>query len=280
MSVMITYVAPPKFSSNDIDQQLKRIFLHPDFTNSEILKKFLSFVVSETLIGNACLLKEYTIALKVLEKPVNFNPQRNCIVRIHARRLRCALSHYYNNLFIEDEIIIDMPKGKYVPVFMHRHEWLEEMKNGRSIYATGMMRLEKEPITFAILPFICDAGGDPIRSFSENLCLNICSALSQVNHISVIGFQAIKGMAGPEADIKELSALLRFNHFISGGIQYLKHRIRVNLQIVDCRSYQQVWTKIVECRITDSNLFEVQDEICQVITNQANELTILNNQSV
>jgi len=274
MSIMITYAAPPRFSSNDIDLQLKRIFLHPDFINSEILKKFLSFVVNETLIGNACLLKEYTIALKVLEKPVNFNPQRNCIVRIHARRLRSALSHYYNNLFSDDEIIIDMPKGKYVPVFMHRNEWLEEMKNGRSI-ETAMMKLEKESITFAILPFICDTGGAPVRLFSENLCMNICSALSQVNQISVLGFQAIKGLAGPEADIKELSALLKFNHFISGGIQYLKHRIRINIQIIDCRSFQQVWSKIFECKITASNLFDVQDEICQVITTQANELSII-----
>jgi TolB-like protein len=275
MSVTITYVAPPRFSSTDIDQQLKRIFLHPDFTNSEILKKFLSFVVSETLTGNACLLKEYTIALKVLEKPVNFNPQRNCIVRIHARRLRSALSHYYNNLFIDDEIIINMPKGKYVPVFMHRNEWLEEMRNGRTMYETGMMRLEKEPVTFAILPFICDDIGDPIRSFSENLCLNICSSLSQVNQISVLGFQAIKGLAGPEADIKELSAMLKFNHFISGGIQFLNHRVRVNIQIIDCRSFQQMWSHIFECEVTALNLFDIQDEICQVITTQANELTII-----
>jgi TolB-like protein len=275
MNDIMSYVAPSRFSSDDIDQQLKRIFLHPDFTNSEILRKFLSFVVSETLIGNASLLKEYTIALKVLAKPVNFNPQRNCIVRIHARRLRSALSHYYNNLFIDDEIIIDMPKGKYVPVFMNRNEWLEEIKSSWNGNGSGMTRIEKDPITFAILPFICNTGGELITLFSENLCLNICSALSQANKVSVIGFQAIKGMTGPQTDIKQLSATLRFNHIISGGIQYLKQRIRVNIQIMDCRSCQQVWSKIIECKITGSNLFDVQDEICQIITSQANELAVI-----
>jgi TolB-like protein len=273
MNILMPSMAPPKFSSNDIEQQLKKIFLHPDFTNSEILRKFLSFVVNETLIGNACLLKEYTIALKVLAKPVNFNPQRNCIVRIHARRLRSALSHYYNNLFIDDEIIIDMPKGKYIPVFLNRQEWIEELRNAR--YGMGLGCMEKEPVTFAILPFVCNTDDDQVQLFSENLCLNICSALSQINQVSVIGFQAVKGMTGPQVDIKELSGALRFNHFISGGIQYEDHRIRVNIQIIECRTYQQVWSKIFECRISGSNLFDVQDEICEVITAQANALTII-----
>jgi TolB-like protein len=91
----------------------------------------------------------------------------------------------------------------------------------------------------------------------------------------VLGFQAIKGLAGPEADIKELSAMLKFNHFISGGIQFLNHRVRVNIQIIDCRSFQQMWSHIFECEVTALNLFDIQDEICQVITTQANELTII-----
>jgi TolB-like protein len=274
MSGLIPYIAAQKFGNNDIDQQLKRIFLHPDFVHSEILRKFLSFVVSETLIGNACLLKEYTIALKVLAKPSNFNPQQNCIVRIHALRLRNALAHYYNNLFNDDEIVIDMPKGKYVPVFKHRDQWLEEIKGNWVSNIPGAKRVEMEPATFAILPFICNSGGEPIKLFCDNLCMNICSALSQMEQISVIGFQAIRGLVGDQSDIKGLSTMLRFNHFVSGGIQDLKHRVRINIQIVDCRSFQQVWSKIFEYKMTASNLFEVQDEICQAIAAEVKTLTI------
>ena len=42
------------------------------------------------------MLKEYTIAVNVLDKPTNFKPQDNSIVRIHAGRLRRALNHFYN----------------------------------------------------------------------------------------------------------------------------------------------------------------------------------------
>ena len=104
-------------TSDAIREQLDRIFHHPYFTKSVILKNFLSYVVNETLIGNAGFLKEYTIAVKALQKPPTFNPQKNGIVRIHAVRLRNALKHYYNETGGDDEIIIGLPKGKYVPVF-------------------------------------------------------------------------------------------------------------------------------------------------------------------
>src|SRR3954465_15574892 len=106
-----------KLSHEAIYQQLERIFLDPFFINSAILKKFLSFIVDQSLLGNANLLKEYTIALSVLDKPSNFKPQENSIVRIHAGRLRRALNHYYNNQETPELIYISMPLGSYVPVF-------------------------------------------------------------------------------------------------------------------------------------------------------------------
>ena len=71
-----------------INQQIERIKADPQFAGSDILKRFLSFVVSETLGGRSHTIKEYTIAIKVLDKPVDFNPQHDAIVRIHAGRLR------------------------------------------------------------------------------------------------------------------------------------------------------------------------------------------------
>ena len=79
------------FSVAAVEEQLERIFRDPHFTESAILKKFLSFIVQETIHGRSNCLKEYTIAINVLEKPSSFNPQENGIVRIHAGRLRRAL---------------------------------------------------------------------------------------------------------------------------------------------------------------------------------------------
>ena len=281
MSFPIPAAAPAWLNGRAIEQQLERIFLHPDFSSSEILKRFLTFVVQETLTGNANCLREYTIALKVLQKPVNFNPQKNCIVRIHAGRLRRALYHYYNAPGSDDEIIIGMPKGKYVPVFMDRQQWLDETLLNKS-YEVNKPQAETEPLIFAILPFNYNAANEATRTFLDDLCLQISSALSQVKPISVMSYQVVKSMAGSYGDLKELSSLLHFNHIISVGAQYQQKKSRVNIQIIDCHYYRQIWSRVFDCTITDSNLFEVQDGICQVIANQANNYSCTNikNQTV
>jgi TolB-like protein len=274
MSIPVPCAAPvsPELSDEAIEFQVERIFTHPDFSHSAVLKKFLRFVVHETLIGNSNLLKEYTIALKVLEKPFTFNPQKNCIVRIHAGRLRRALSHYYTEMSTADEIIIDIPKGKYIPVFLNRQQWLEEKKYQRARSAPHGMQAGIEPATFAILPFMPGTDNKLVQSFSDNLCWQLCTTLSQLKQISVISYQAIRNLAPVHNDLKALGSLLGFNHFISGATQYANHTLRVHIQITDCRSFRQLWSQAFEYKMTASNLFDLQDEICQVISGQTNAL--------
>jgi TolB-like protein len=266
---MVPYAVSAQFSEDAVEQQLDKIFLHPDFSNSEILRKFLKFVVRETFNGNADRLKEYTIAVKALEKPSTFNPQKNCIVRIHACRLRRALYHYYSEINFSDEIIIGMPKGKYVPVFMDREQWLSEKKQSAPSYVYTHKQNPKDAITLAILPFNSTSVDSKEKPFSETLCLQICSTLSQAGNVSIIGYQMIKSLIAKQFDIKELGALLGLDHVICGDSQILNSKVRVNLQIIDCQSYQQIWSRIFESRLTDTNMFDIQDEICRNISNVA-----------
>src|SRR5262245_50831739 len=108
------------FHVEAVEEQLEKIYRDPHFAESTILKKFLSFIVQETISGRSNCLKEYTIAINVLDKPHNFNPQENGIVRIHGGRLRRSLCQYYNELGRNDQLVITIPKGKYVPVFKNR----------------------------------------------------------------------------------------------------------------------------------------------------------------
>src|SRR5215831_5299004 len=273
MNLLIPVASKSRFTDHDISDQLDRIFLHPDFSRSEILRKFLSYIVQEALTGNANCLKEYTIAVKVLEKPVNFNPQKNCIVRIHAGRLRHALSHYYNDNGTEDQIIIRIPKGKYVPTFMDRQQWLNEKHYNRTAMESEVTLPSFDTAIFAVLPFICASENETVRAFSENLCLQITSSLSQVKRISVIAYQAVKNLASRYSDLKEFGSAVGFNHIITRGTQHIKDKVRINIQIINCNSYKQIWSKIFECSLTASNLFDIQDEICQYTVAQAKALT-------
>ncbi|MFL5747018.1 MAG: hypothetical protein ACJ751_20235 [Niastella sp.] len=258
-----TVVTNNLFSYDSITGQLDKIFVHPDFRKSAILKKFLSYIVHETLIGRAHCIKEYTIAVHVLEKPVSFNPQKDCIVRIHAGRLRLGLTHYYSGMGFNDQIVIGIPKGKYVPVFMDRQQLIDEKRTLTLTREREPALTDPEPVSFAIMPLICTSDGKLIKAFNDNLCLQMCTMLSQLKEVSVIAYQAIKNLAARYLDLKELGAIVGFNHIITGGTQYVKDRIRINLQIIDSRNYKQLWSRIFESKVTATNLFDIQDEICQ-----------------
>src|SRR5664279_1300132 len=96
---------------------LLKVLADPIFCGSDILKRFLAFIVQEMLDGRSNQLKEYTIGVNVLNKPVDFRPQTDAIVRIHATRLRRALNRYYAGSGNEDLLRITIPKGNYVPFF-------------------------------------------------------------------------------------------------------------------------------------------------------------------
>ncbi len=104
-------------SNELIYQQLNKIMAHRLFSRSAILSKFLFYVVHETLTGNTNRIKEYTIAVNVLNKSKKFDVQRSGIVRVHASRLRRTLEDYYNSETVGIDVIINIPSGGYVPIF-------------------------------------------------------------------------------------------------------------------------------------------------------------------
>src|SRR5947207_12573965 len=103
-----------------VREQLDRILASPTFQQSDRLKRFLTFIVLEVMAGHGDQLKEYVIGVQVFGKEESFDPRTDPIVRVQARRLRARLVRYYRDEGLNDDIVIDMPKGGYAPVFKRR----------------------------------------------------------------------------------------------------------------------------------------------------------------
>src|SRR3954468_9374693 len=101
-----------------IQDALQRVVASRDFMNSERKRRFLKFVVQETLAGHAGRIKAYAIALDVFDRDPSFDPAADPVVRIEAGRLRRCLEHYYLGEGAADRIRITIPKGGYVPQFI------------------------------------------------------------------------------------------------------------------------------------------------------------------
>jgi tetratricopeptide (TPR) repeat protein len=107
----------PDSNRDEVLQQLERILAHPLFHKSERLSSFLRFSVETTLAGEADRLKEFVIGTEVFKRGDSFDPQTDNIVRVNANRLRSKLAEYYHLSGQLDPVLIDLPKGRYVPFF-------------------------------------------------------------------------------------------------------------------------------------------------------------------
>ena len=101
-------------------RQLERVLASPGFLRNERMSRFLRFLVERHLEGNHSDLKESVIAVEVFGRKPDHDPSRNSIVRTEAGRLRARLAEYYLSEGRDDEIVIELPKGGYIPAFRLR----------------------------------------------------------------------------------------------------------------------------------------------------------------
>lgn len=110
----------PLLSEASVREQLGRILGSAIFLNARRPTQFLRFIVESTLSGQGGTIKEYVIGVEVFERRSDYDPKADPVVRIEAGRLRKKLAEYYSGAGASDPVIIELPKGGYVPVFQPR----------------------------------------------------------------------------------------------------------------------------------------------------------------
>jgi len=107
-------------AADDVRAQLEVLLASPDLDAPARARRFLRYVVEETLAGRADRIKAYAIGTEVFERTSDFDAQSDPVVRIEAGRLRRALERYYLSDGRSDPVVITIPKGAYVPHFAWR----------------------------------------------------------------------------------------------------------------------------------------------------------------
>ena len=87
------------------------------FANSPKKIRFLEFVAEQTYRGNQDKLNEYLIGAEVYDRGSEFDQQKDPIVRVQAHEIRRLLKRYYEEDGKNSLIRIELPPGRYVPVF-------------------------------------------------------------------------------------------------------------------------------------------------------------------
>jgi hypothetical protein len=103
-------------------RQIRLILASRSFRSAPLLQKFLEFIISEFSEGRQKELSEYAIATQVFGRPSSFDPASDTIVRTQAYRLRSKLKEYYENEGKKEPVLVEVPKGHYVPTFSFRQD--------------------------------------------------------------------------------------------------------------------------------------------------------------
>jgi len=248
-----TASTPGKVSEKTIRHQLSRILASKTFHQVDRLKRFVSFVVLEAAAGRGGDLKEYVIGVHVFAKEESFDPRTDPIVRVQARRLRARLVRYYREEGQSDEVIVDLPKGGYAPVF-RRREGNVGVKP--SLSATLVSRN-----TVAVLQFADHSPGATLGYFCRGLRDEIVHRLTSIKTLRVLASSREvgdgEGIGGARFD----AGLV-----IKGSVRAVGDAIRVTTQLVDGTSGYYLWSESVDAQLAET--FVAQELIAKAIVDK------------
>ena len=111
---------PQNATKEAVEAQLERILASKHIASSASLSKLLSFLVRRTLEGRSAELKEYVVGVEVFDRGEQFDPRIDSIVRVQSSKLRSRLQEYYESSGKNDPLILELPRGAYVPVWTLR----------------------------------------------------------------------------------------------------------------------------------------------------------------
>jgi hypothetical protein len=151
-----------------VRKELDRVLASSGFSRNERLSRFLRFIVERHLEGRDSDLKESVIAIEVFGRKPDYDPKQDSIVRSEAARLRSRLVEYFVGEGSRDSIVIELPKGGYVPAIRSTQShpavpsqpwrrpalWGAALAVSLAIITTVLwwLPLHKPPVTVAVLP--------------------------------------------------------------------------------------------------------------------------------
>ena len=112
--------APPDLPAGEEWDLLQRVVQNDSFRRAPRLRELLLHITEKALRGRTAELNEHEIAVAVFRRTATFNPADDSIVRSSARQLRTKLHEYFEGPGRDEGVVIEIPKGSYVPEFVHR----------------------------------------------------------------------------------------------------------------------------------------------------------------
>jgi hypothetical protein len=114
------YPTSPELTEAEVREVVNRILSSKHFSNAPTKQRFLQLICEAYIDGREDKLNEYMIGCEVYDRDETYNPALDPIVRVGAHGLRKKLQSYYKAEGKDDELILEIPVGSYIPIFTRR----------------------------------------------------------------------------------------------------------------------------------------------------------------
>ena len=224
----------------EVRAQVQRMTASEVFATSPQLSAFLLFVVEAVLRGQGERLKGYTIGVEVLRRDTTFDPQVDPIVRVEATRLRRAIERYYAGVGVDDSVIIDLPRGGYVP----RFSWRELAAAAPAPEPEIVLAPGNGMPTLRVAPFMVVGTPDTRAIAAETLSGKISEAfaLFDVGNVAVAAPPNARAPA-PGAPV----AASRADYRLDGTVEYRGNGlVDLRVKLIDESDATVIWSRAFE----------------------------------
>ncbi|HYN05962.1 MAG TPA: hypothetical protein VES67_01105 [Vicinamibacterales bacterium] len=262
-------------SSQQIHAQLARMLAGEGFANAERLSRFLRYVVERSIAGEAGQLKEYVIGREVFDRNEDYDPRLDSIVRVEAGRLRSKVDEFYNGPGRGDDVIIQLRRGSYAPVFELRETASivgqpaadqtnePQLNAGRwrlglgvaaamlvvaavVVWRTGIWATAERPTptqTIAVLPFASYSTDPADQLLAAQVTDGVTGELARLGTIGVVSHTSAVQYAGARRPLREIAQALGANLILEGNVSNASRSVRVQVRLVDGTSDRKFWVE-------------------------------------
>lgn len=250
-------------SEGAVRAQLDRILSSAIFASAERSRKFLEFVVRETLDGRAGDIKESLVAVTVFQKEASFDPRADSIVRVEARNLRSRLREYYATEGRDDPVVIEVPKGSYVPHFQGlpasaappqppggrpRRVWFAlagvlVAAAALALYWSTRTAAPARISSIAVLPFLNLGESADNTYVCDGLVDDLTAALARNPALRVAARTSAFQFRGKADDVRHIGRQLGVGAVIEGSVTRQRGSVKVTVQMINAASGYHLWSE-------------------------------------
>jgi len=251
--------AVSEISVDQIRKQVNHICQSKELKTKLQLCRLLNYLVEETLAGRSEQLKGYNIGVEVFNKDNDFNTEQDPIVRIHAGRLRRMLKIYYLDSGVSDPVIINIPKGKYVPIFIS-NAGIAEVDKKKSEPKSQSENIISP--TVVILPFKNLSNDRSKDFFALGFSEEISVELTKFEDIKVFDNLSFEGNL-TDSDKSQLLKNRNIRFIIEGSVLFGNHQVKILVKLTDLLDDEQVWAEKFTSNASAKGLNAVQENIAR-----------------